>query len=224
MDALPLKPTEGVQVTEAKGAVAVFVYASDPISQAGMASQLRSRAELRVVEDHEVDAAAVAVVVTDVVDAEAVRAVKALQRNACPRVVVVATQVDDGGLLSAVEAGACGLLRRSEATPDTLAGAVLRAAAGDGTLPPDLVGRLLTQVGQLQRQVLEPRGFRVSGLTDREVQVLKLVADGNNTAEIAQQLAYSERTIKNVIQDVITRFQLRNRSHAVAYAVRQGFI
>src|SRR5438128_123328 len=69
-----------------------------------------------------------------------------------------------------------------------------------------------------------PRGFRVSGLTEREIQVLRLVADGHNTAEIARQLAYSERTIKNVIQDVITRFQLRNRSHAVAYAVRQGFI
>ena len=75
-----------------------------------------------------------------------------------------------------------------------------------------------------QRQILEPRGFRVSGLTEREVRVLRLVADGHNTAEIASQLSYSERTIKNVIQDVITRFQLRNRSHAVAYAVRQGFI
>jgi len=101
---------------------------------------------------------------------------------------------------------------------------VVHAAAGAGALPPDLLGRLLKQVGYLQRQILEPRGFRVSGLTDREIQVLRLVADGHNTAEIARQLAYSERTIKNVIQDVITRFQLRNRSHAVAYAVRQGFI
>jgi DNA-binding NarL/FixJ family response regulator len=204
--------------------IPVFVYACDPISQAGMASQLRCRSELRVVEEQDVDNAAVAVVVGDGVDDELVRSIKALQRNGCPRVVVVATQLDDAGLLAAVEAGACGLLRRAEATPEQLFGAILRAAAGDGALPPDLLGRLLQQIGHIQREILEPRGFHVSGLTDREVQVLRLVADGHNTAEIARQLAYSERTIKNVIQDVITRFQLRNRSHAVAYAVRQGFI
>lgn len=204
--------------------IPVFVYAGDPISQAGMASQLRGRTELRVVEEQEVDQAAVAVVVADTVDDGIARTIKALQRNRCPRVVVVATQLDDAGLLTAVEAGACGLLRRAEATPDQVVSAVTRAAAGDGALPPDLLGRLLEQVGQIQRQILEPRGFRVSGLTEREVQVLRLVADGHNTAEIARQLAYSERTIKNVIQDIITRFQLRNRSHAVAYAVRQGLI
>jgi len=204
--------------------IPVFVYARDPISQAGLASQLHSHPDLRVVGEEELDIAAVAVVVTDEVDDETVRTIKALQRNACPRVVVVATQFDDGGLLSAVESGACGLLRRREATSEQVAAAVVHAAAGAGALPPDLLGRLLTQVGYLQRQILEPRGFRVSGLTDREIQVLRLVADGHNTAEIAHQLSYSERTIKNVIQDVITRFQLRNRSHAVAYAVRQGFI
>jgi DNA-binding NarL/FixJ family response regulator len=204
--------------------IQVYVYARDPISQAGLASQLHARPEVRVVSEGEIDSAAVAVVVADQVDDEVVRTIKALQRNACPRIVVVATQFDDGGLLSAVESGACALLRRSEATSDQLAAAVVYAAAGAGALPPDLLGRLLEQVGHLQRQILEPRGFRVSGLTDREIQVLRLVADGHNTAEIARQLAYSERTIKNVIQDVITRFQLRNRSHAVAYAVRQGFI
>jgi DNA-binding NarL/FixJ family response regulator len=204
--------------------IPVFVYAGDPISQAGMASQLRGRHELALVEDGDVDGAVVVVVVTDGIGEDLVRQVKALQRNGCPRVVVVATQVDDAGLLSAVEAGASALLRRSEATPNQVVAAVVRAAAGDGSLPPDLLGRLLKQVGHIQRQILEPRGFRVSGLTDREIQVLRLVAEGHNTAEIAQQLAYSERTIKNVIQDVITRFQLRNRSHAVAYAVRQGFI
>ncbi len=54
--------------------------------------------------------------------------------------------------------------------------------------------------------------------------MLKLVADGLDTAEIADSLAYSERTIKNIIHDVTARLNLRNRSHAVAYAVRQGLI
>ena len=61
-------------------------------------------------------------------------------------------------------------------------------------------------------------------LTDREVDVLRLLSEGWDTAEIASKLAYSERTVKNVIHDITARLQLRNRSHAVAYAVRQGLI
>ncbi|WP_383826475.1 response regulator transcription factor [Streptomyces sp. NPDC058486] len=57
-----------------------------------------------------------------------------------------------------------------------------------------------------------------------EVDVLRLVAEGYDTADIAAKLSYSERTIKNVLHAVITRLQLRNRSHAVAYAMRQGLI
>ena len=202
----------------------VFVYAADPISQAGIASQLRSRPEMLVVGDSEVDTAAVAVIVTDEIDEETTRVARAIQRNGCPRVVLVVARLDDTGLLAAVEAGACGILRRADAVPERLADAVMAAAKGNGTVPPDLLGRLLDQVGRLQRQVLAPRGLTLSGLTEREVEVLRLVADGHDTTEIASQLSYSERTVKNVIHDITTRLQLRNRSHAVAYAVRQGLI
>src|SRR4030081_4145746 len=128
----------------------VFAYARGPSSQAGLASQLHGRPEVRVVGEEELDMAAVAVVVTDDVDDETARTIKALQRNACPRIVVVATQFDDGGLPSAVESGAGGLLRRGEATSEQLVAAVVHAAAGAGALPPDLLGRLLEQVGYLQ--------------------------------------------------------------------------
>jgi DNA-binding NarL/FixJ family response regulator len=204
--------------------VPVFVYARDPISQAGIAAELRGRPELEVLSETEVDQADVAVVAADEVDDETLRVIKAIQRTGGPRVVLVVARPDDGGLVAAVEAGACGLLRRSEATPEILTRAVVAAAQGDGTVPPDLLGRLLSQVGRLQRHVLAPRGLTFSGLTERELGVLKLVADGMDTAEIAQQLAYSERTIKNIIHDITTRFHLRNRSHAVAFALRQGLI
>jgi DNA-binding NarL/FixJ family response regulator len=204
--------------------VPVFVYAADPISQAGLAAQLRSRPEVHVVDESDVDSAAVAVVMADEVDDETTRVVRAIERNGCPRVVLVVTRLDDNGLLAAIEAGACGILRRSEAAPERLVTAVLSAANGDGAVPPDLLGRLLDQVGALQRNVLAPRGLTLSGLSEREVEVLRLVADGCDTGEIAGKLAYSERTVKNVIHDITTRLQLRNRSHAVAYAVRQGLI
>jgi DNA-binding NarL/FixJ family response regulator len=132
--------------------------------------------------------------------------------------------VDDAGLLAAVEVGANGVLRRSESTPQNLVGSIQAAAAGEGSLPPDLLGRLLGQVGRLHRQVLTPRGLTFSGLTDREVKVLRLLADGLGTAEVGRQLFLSERTVKNVVHDVTSRLNLRNRTHAVAYALRQGLI
>ena len=203
--------------------IRVFVYAHDPISQAGLASQLRARPEVQVVDD-DVDRAQVAIVVGDDVDEETTRTVRAIQRNGIPRVVLVITRLDDAGMISGIEAGACGLLRRSDATPESLVQAIVSAASGDGSVPSDMLGRLLEHVGRLQRNVLSPRGLTISGLTEREIEVLRLVADGFDTAEIASQLAYSERTIKNVIHDVTARLNLRNRSHAVAYAVRNGLI
>lgn len=201
----------------------VLVYASDPISKAGVAGQLRFSPGVELVAEADAHAV-VTIVITDVVDDEACRVVRSIHRNGCARVVLVASRLDDHGVLAAIEAGACGLLRRADATSERLAGAVQSAVAGDGMIPPDLLGRLLVQVGSLQRQILSPRGIAFNGFTDRELKVLRLVAEGFDTAEIATRLAYSERTVKNVIHDITTRLQLRNRSHAVAYAVRQGFI
>jgi DNA-binding NarL/FixJ family response regulator len=203
--------------------IPVFVYGHDPISQAGVTSQLRSRPEVRVVDDA-VDQAAVAIVVVDRVDDEAARVVSAIQRNGIPRVLLVVADLDDSGLIAGVEAGACGLVRRRDAVPERLVEAVQSAAAGDGSVPPDLLGRLLEHVGRLQRQVLTPRGISINGLSEREIDVLRLVADGLDTAQIASQLAYSDRTVKNIIHDLTARLNLRNRSHAVAYAVREGLI
>ncbi|HEV2086793.1 MAG TPA: response regulator transcription factor [Cryptosporangiaceae bacterium] len=202
----------------------VFVYASDPVSEAGLTTQLRPRPEVRVVGNGELDHARVAVVVSDTVDDETLRVLRAMQRGGCPPVVLVATRLDDADLVAAVEAGVAGLIRRAEATAERLVEVITAAAAGEGSVPPDLLGRLLEQVGRLQRQVLGPRGLTFTGLASREIEVLRLVADGLDTGEIAAKLAYSERTVKNVLHDVTTRLQLRNRSHAVAYALRQGLI
>ena len=203
--------------------ISVSVHAHDPVSSAGVASQLRSSTEV-VLQDGVASTDGVALVVVDEVDEEAVRTVRAIRQGGCDRVVVVATRLDDKGLLSAVEAGACALMRRSDALPDRLVQTVSRAAAGDGTVPPDLLGRLLEQIGVLQRQVLAPRGLTFSGLSDREIEVLRLIAEGLDTTEVAGRLCYSERTVKNVLHDVTTRLRLRNRTHAVAYAMRHGLI
>jgi DNA-binding NarL/FixJ family response regulator len=102
--------------------------------------------------------------------------------------------------------------------------AIRAAAGGEGALSPDLLGRLLDQVGRLQRQVLSPRGLSFALLTDREIKVLKLLADGFDTAEVGHRLFYSQRTVKSIVHDITTRLNLRNRTQAVAYALRQGLI
>src|SRR5215472_7125481 len=113
---------------------------------------------------------------------------------------------------------------RAEGTPDRLARAVRSAAAGQGDLPPELIRHLIDHMNQLTQNLLNPRGLSFAGLTARERSVLQLVADGLSTREVATHLAYSERTIKNVIQDLTIRLNVRNRTQAVAYAVRNGWI
>jgi DNA-binding NarL/FixJ family response regulator len=203
--------------------VQVFVAAGDPVSRDGAASLLRGQG-VELVDDRRLDRDVVAVVVVDNVDDEAAQEIRSLRRRGVESVVIVATRVDDAGLLAAVEAGASGVLRRQESSPQNLLNSIHAAAAGEGSLPPDLLGRLLGQVGRLQRQVLSPHGLTFSGLTEREVKVLKLLADGLDTSEVGRQLYLSERTIKNVVHDVTSRLNLRNRTHAVAYALRHGFI
>lgn len=204
--------------------VPIAVHAEDPILLAGVISQLRMRPEVEVIDPSQGGRGHVAVVVAEVLD-DATRSVLRAARAASPsRVVLVLRVIDDDAVVGAAEAGASGLLRRAEATPDVLIRTVRRVSSGDGVVPPDLLARLLGHVGQLQRQVLSPRGLRFTGLSDRELQVLKLVADGYDTGEIATRLSYSQRTVKNVLHGVTTRLQLRNRSHAVAYAVREGLI
>jgi DNA-binding NarL/FixJ family response regulator len=200
----------------------VYVLGDDPISEAGVTSQLRGRPEVTLVAADE--RADVAIVVTEAVTDAVAPTVRRLQRNHGTAVILVVSVVDDHCLLQALELGAAGVLRRREATPEALTDAIRSAARGDGTLAPDLLGSLMRQISRLQREVLAPRGMGPAGFSEREVDVLRLLAEGLDTEEIAHRLSYSQRTIKSVIHQVTTRMCLKNRSHAVAYAVKLGII
>ena len=204
--------------------ICVTVVAPDPLSRVGLAATLRGQPGMAVVDTPDPDETAVAIVVADEVDESVLREIRAARAAGHERVVLLVTRVDDTGLMSAVEAGVVGVVRRSQATPSHLAAAIRAAAAGEGSLPPDLLARLMNQVEQLQRQVLSPRGLTFAGLTEREITVLRLLAEGLDTAEVGDQLFFSERTVKNVIHDLTSRLDLRNRTHAVAYAIRHGLI
>ncbi|MET8998914.1 response regulator transcription factor [Amycolatopsis sp. Hca4] len=199
----------------------VVVRATDPILHNGVCMALRSRDDVRVVDD---GTAQVALLVADRIDEPMTQLLAALHHQGFTRIVLIAGEVDDNEILNAVEHGVCAVARRADAGPDVLVRLIKAAAAGEGALPPDLLGRLLNRVSRLQRQVLQPRGLRLGGMSDRETEVLRLVAAGYSTQEIADELCYSQRTVKSILHDVTNRFQLRNRSHAVAYALREGLI
>ncbi|WP_326946238.1 response regulator transcription factor [Amycolatopsis sp. NBC_00348] len=202
----------------------VVVRATDPILHNGVCVALRSRADVRVVDGDPAASAGVALLVADRLDEPMTRLLSALHHQGFTRIVLVAGEVDDNEVLGAVEHGVCAVARRADAGPEVLVRLIKAAAAGEGALPPDLLGRLLNRVSRLQRQVLEPRGLSAGGMSNRETEVLRLVAAGYSTQEIADRLSYSQRTVKSILHDVTNRFQLRNRSHAVAYALREGLI
>src|SRR5487761_105608 len=138
---------------EAKERIEVFISACDPISKDGIASHLRGHG-VELVDERALHREVVALVVVEEVDEEAARQIRSLKLRGLEKLVVIATRVEDGGLLAAVEAGASGVMKRSQSTGPSLLQTVRTAAAGEGVLPPDLLGRLLGQVGRLQRQVL----------------------------------------------------------------------
>jgi DNA-binding NarL/FixJ family response regulator len=154
----------------------------------------------------------------------ALELVRQLRESTQARVLASAADCTEGTLVSVVAAGAVGILDRDTLSSDTLQAAVQAVAAGTGVLDSRLLGTLLGGITRASRDVLEPRGLSLARLSDREQQVLRLVADGHPTREVARRMRYSERTIKNVIHDVVTKLNVRTRSQAVALAVREGLI
>ncbi|CAM5503694.1 MULTISPECIES: helix-turn-helix transcriptional regulator [Streptomyces] len=206
--------------------IKVAVHAEDPISRAGVVGQLRVQPELRLLDDDELDRENpdVVVLVVDEVDENVIQQMRRIQRSIQSRILLVPRRIDTQQLFDAAECGVTGVVRRLDATADKLTRAITRVARGGGDLPEDLVAQLMGTVSRLQSEVLGPQGLLATGMSQREVDILKLVAAGFDTAEIAAKLSYSERWIKKLLNDIYTRLHLRNRSHAVAYAMRHGLI
>ena len=204
--------------------VRVGLHTSDPIAYAGLLLHLESRPEVILVPKDRHSESDVVVAATERPSRELLHALREPTADYTKPVVLVTAEINEAELLAAVRCRIVSILPRATATSDRLLSAVLAAASGGGEMPPALVGDLLDHIKRLQQQVLAPRGSNRAGLSPLEIDVLRMMADGMNTAQIANELCYSERTVKNVIHGVTGRLKLRNRSHAVAYAVRSGVI
>jgi DNA-binding NarL/FixJ family response regulator len=146
---------------------------------------------------------------------EAARAVV----EACPaaRVVMLTVSGDGDDVLDAMLAGATGYLVKGT-SPDALVAGIRAAAAGDALLSPGLAIKLL---GRIQTTPAETRQMGAL-LSEREVEVLKLLAAGKANSDIARELFLSPYTVRNHISSILAKLQIANRTEAAAYAIRSG--
>ncbi len=189
-------------MTTMETAVHVRVVAADPFLRSGLESALAAAPGLALAPG------GVTVLASDDIDGDTLRTIESAEGA----VVLVTRERAASAAVRALGAGACAVLQRDQTGPDTLVAAVRAAATGHGTLPPALLGDLV--------RMRAP----VPALDPREQAVLRMVADGHETAEIATALAYSSRTVSAIVHDITHRLRLKNRAHAVAYALRQGLI
>ncbi|WP_331477158.1 helix-turn-helix transcriptional regulator [Amycolatopsis sp. CA-230715] len=213
---------------DAGAVVAIAVHASDPMTGLGATTMLAADARVKVLADTDAARAEVIVVVEDDVDDGVLTSLREMRAESVlespPRCVVVTERFRSDVLMAALECGMTALVKRSTVEGDELVRTVLAVNQGVAYLPPRLQGTLLRKLDRMQQDVLEPNGFTLSGLSARERDVLRMVAEGYGTDEIATALAYSESTVKNVLHGMMSRCGLNNRAHAVAFAMRSGAI
>jgi two-component system nitrate/nitrite response regulator NarL len=128
-------------------------------------------------------------------------------------------------VVEAIVAGACGFLLK-DADPADIAAAVKAAAAGESVISPQIAGELLARVRERDVPVTATshdaaKAIRAS-LTERELDVLRLLAAGKSNPDIGRELHLSPKTVKNHIASILTKLQLENRIQAAVHAVRSG--
>lgn len=150
--------------------------------------------------------------------------VRALVDATMGSVIACSASRDPKDVLDTIQAGAVGYLWKDTLTAEALAEGAFAASRGSGVLAPELLSDFMQGLARVSRDLLEPRGLSLSVLSTREADVLSSVAKGRSTRETAEMLHYSERTVKNVLHDAVTKLNARSRTQAVAEAVRQGLI
>jgi DNA-binding NarL/FixJ family response regulator len=151
---------------------------------------------------------------------EATRRARSLVPNL--KVAILTVSEDDEDLFAAVRAGATGYLLK-EVSIEELPDAVRAVARGQSMVSPAMASRLLNEFNALSRRVEEQRGT-APRLSDRELEVLRLVARGLSNKDIAAELVIAENTVKNHVRNILEKLQLRSRMEAAMYAVREKLV
>lgn len=138
------------------------------------------------------------------------------------RVVVLTVSDEDADVMDAILAGACGYLLKNASIDELVAG-IRAAAKGESLVSPHIAAKVLQQLRAGTAAAGAAQTIRAE-LSDREIEVLKLVANGLENAEIAVQLHISPKTVKNHLSNIFMKLQFENRIQAAVYAVRSGIV
>jgi two-component system NarL family response regulator len=196
-------------VLEAEDGMAVVAEAGD------------GEASIRLVEEHQPDVVLMDVRMPVLSGIEATRVIR--ERVPAAKVLVLTVSDDEHDLYEAVKAGAAGYLLK-EISIDEVAAAIRCVVSGQSLISPSMAAKLLTEFTNLARKAEERQSVPVPRLTERELEVLKLVAQGLSNREIAGELYISENTVKNHVRNILEKLHLHSRMEAVVYAVREKLL
>jgi DNA-binding NarL/FixJ family response regulator len=138
------------------------------------------------------------------------------------RVVVLTISDQDADVMDAIFAGACGYLLKDASIQDVMSG-IRAASIGESLISPTIAGKVLERVRAASTSPEAAETIRTE-LSEREIEVLKLIANGKDNAVIAQDLHISPKTVKNHISNILMKLQIENRIQAAVYAVRSGIV
>jgi len=137
------------------------------------------------------------------------------------RVLMFSTSGEDADVLAAVKAGARGYLVKSASAPELL-DAVRRTAAGQAVFSPGLAALVLGEYRRIATEPSDRNSGLIPQLTDRETEVLRLVAKGLTARQVAERLVVSHRTVQNHTQNTLRKLQLHNKVELTRWAIEQG--
>ena len=139
------------------------------------------------------------------------------------KILMLTISDEEADLYDAIKAGASGYLLK-EISIDEVADAVRSVWAGQSRISPSMAAKLLTEFAAMSKRADERQQLPAPRLTEREMEVLKLVAQGMNNRDIAKELFISENTVKNHIRNILEKLHLHSRMEAVVYAVREKLL
>ncbi len=145
---------------------------------------------------------------------EATRQITGEQTGA--RILVLTSFAADDKVFPAIKAGALGYLLK-DSGPDDLVRAIHQVHRGEPTLEPSIARKVLSELSQPPKKPLSP-----DPLTDREVEVLRLLAQGKSNRDIAEQLVITEMTVRTHVSNILSKLHLASRTQAALYALREG--
>jgi len=212
-------PTAGPAPTRP---VRVAVVARDRLTEDFLIMGLRAMDSLRPVGGQEADDADVILMLASELDEAVMNEMARLAKKTAGSmrpIVLVCYRIGEHQVLKAMDHGLVSVVFWSEASLGGLVQVILSSQQGYSEMPREVLGSIVRRM-RLMRTSSSPS----TQVTAREVDVIRLLADGLGTLEIARKLNFSERTIKNIVAGLSARFELQNRAHLVAFAFRNGIV